>query len=520
MTFEYLLAIPEPRLEEKISVRPAALARRRRSQSLLASLAQGQEKPLPELFNLDDLVLGSLRSRNQQTVTATLRLISTMLHTHHQYDVSLIKAGRPDLSMSLRPVKAHERNITVLFSMVNDLVDGSVLSESYDIHLEDAQNSLESHACTMQLLALPDGASRVACVSSSKSNFVNSSKVFSSDPVLFTIVSLLRDFFVNDIETNLSLTQVFSTMASCAKRSLEGWLLGSIPDSDANMENESPSSGALPNHNAKEMHEIPENDIIRSRDTSLPRASEFHHQSSDTPVFAALASLVQQVENFRQDVHDFDRYLAERRHLFNAGDDLEKSSNVDSRFKRRSEDSTASTRGPTKPTPQIASISERLMSENSTAVGSRSSSPRGRQLDAPSAPSLVGRLTHLRLSPSRSPSTSAARAISPSPLRKHTTSNTSPERIETSSGPPPDVLRQKFKIRINRHGEISVVDVRSETSSIRSESTSNETPATEQYREVTLNHILTNVIILQEFILEMAAIIQVRASLFGEVKFD
>jgi len=38
-------------------------------------------------------------------------------------------------------------------------------------------------------------------------------------------------------------------------------------------------------------------------------------------------------------------------------------------------------------------------------------------------------------------------------------------------------------------------------------------------REASLSHVLTNVVVLQEFVLEMAAVMQVRASLFGEVKF-
>ena len=35
---------------------------------------------------------------------------------------------------------------------------------------------------------------------------------------------------------------------------------------------------------------------------------------------------------------------------------------------------------------------------------------------------------------------------------------------------------------------------------------------------VSLEHILTNSIILQEFLLEIAAVVQIRASLFGEVE--
>jgi hypothetical protein len=41
----------------------------------------------------------------------------------------------------------------------------------------------------------------------------------------------------------------------------------------------------------------------------------------------------------------------------------------------------------------------------------------------------------------------------------------------------------------------------------------------EDIREASLLHIITNVVILQEFILEVVALLQVRASLFNEVKF-
>jgi hypothetical protein len=41
----------------------------------------------------------------------------------------------------------------------------------------------------------------------------------------------------------------------------------------------------------------------------------------------------------------------------------------------------------------------------------------------------------------------------------------------------------------------------------------------EDIREASLLHIITNVVILQEFVLELVALIQIRASLFNEVKF-
>jgi hypothetical protein len=41
----------------------------------------------------------------------------------------------------------------------------------------------------------------------------------------------------------------------------------------------------------------------------------------------------------------------------------------------------------------------------------------------------------------------------------------------------------------------------------------------EEEKLVSVSHVLTNVILLQEFLLELAALVQVRAGLFGEVRF-
>jgi hypothetical protein len=41
----------------------------------------------------------------------------------------------------------------------------------------------------------------------------------------------------------------------------------------------------------------------------------------------------------------------------------------------------------------------------------------------------------------------------------------------------------------------------------------------EEEKKVSVNHVLTNVIVLQEFLLEVAALVQVRAGLFGEVRY-
>jgi len=53
----------------------------------------------------------------------------------------------------------------------------------------------------------------------------------------------------------------------------------------------------------------------------------------------------------------------------------------------------------------------------------------------------------------------------------------------------------------------------------REEAEAEDEEEEEEKKLVSVSHVLTNVILLQEFLLELAALVQVRAGLFGEVRF-
>ena len=529
LTLQYLLAIPDVPEDECKPARPATLARRRKSQTLITNLAEVQEKPMPDLFTLVDLVITSLRSHNQQTVTATLRLVSVILGRQHQFALSTIIKTQESGNLPLRTIDAHHGDTAFLFSMAEDLIIHDDLREAYDAHLEDARVLLETHCCSPLLLPLP--TSKMGPNKEMSPHFVESGDALKphllqpDDPLLQALISLLEDFLVNEISTNLGLTQAFATLISCGNMRLEYWLLQE-PSDELLSPKRSPMSG-------DGLDESDHDDTITlnprvgsnnqnadiQKQTSPPASPVGNHITS--PVFASLDSLVQQVETFRHNIQDFDTYLAERRHVFKVGDDIDKDvANGSGAPSRRSEDSTRPTYSKTGNSAQIGSISERLMSETSSANMSRSSSPRGRQLDMLSAPNLIGRLAHFKISPSPSPSKMESRAFSPSPLQKDSVTSTPPKRVITPMGPA-DVLRQKVKIKTKDGSDPDYVgDVgSSETSSIRSGSVVPDTQTPEKFKEITLSHLLTNIIILQEFMLELAAIIQVRASLFGEVDF-
>ena len=518
LTLQYLLAVPDVPEDERESVRPATLARRRKSQTLVTTLAQIQEKPMPDLFTLVDLVLTSLHSRNQQTVTATLRLVSAVLRGEHQLAMSTLIRTQYSETLPMRTIDAHHRNTAFLFSLAEDLISHDDLRDAYDAHLEDARTLLESHCCSPLLLPLPsqtDSKIEMSTCTGGHVEAVRPHSIQPDDPLLGALIMLLGDFFVNDIATNLALTQAFTTLISCGKLRLEHWLLQKPADLNISLNKCGiPDSGF---DEADRDNTMTFNSRIEQSKTETlpPEPLGVLHVAS--PVFATLDSLVQQVQTFHHDIQKFDTYLAERRHIFKVGDDIDQ--DVANDPSRRSEDSSKPTYSKTRATAQIGSISERLMSETSSASISRSNSPRGRQLDLPSTSNLVGRLTDIKISPSRSPSKLGSRNFSPSPLRDTSITSTPPKRLITPMGPG-DALRQRVKVKRKSESNEIGANESSETSSIRSGSVVADPQIDEKFQETSLSHLLTNIIILQEFILEVAAIIQVRAGLFREVEFE
>lgn len=527
LILHYLFALPKGPPEDLSKARPTTLVRRRKSEILVNTLATGDEKPSPNLFTLVDLILTSLQSRNQQTVTATLRLISVILRNHHQRALStLIKVQTRNLSAK-RTVGAHDRGLDYLLSLAEDLAPSDDLEMAYETHLQDAHSLLESHSCSVQLLALPSMETLTMQPTTKdpwgELHLVQAHTISPEDALLGTLLLLFTSFLHNDIETNLSLTQAFSTYASCGYTRLEGWL---ITNSSNTGKTDCPSTRKPLSSDLDQETKLEDQNTSASDDDGATnnRALDPRHEDPtselSSPVFSVFHSLLDQVEVFRRDILDFDTYLAERRHVFKVGEEIDSALAGNPIPSRKSEDSKRTSPTRARDAAPIGSISQRLLSENISAGASRSGSPRGRQRNDPPISTLVGRLSHLQIPPSPSSSNPASRAYSPSPLRKDSFSSTPPRFTNAPIGPV-DALRQKIKmiIRPLSQQDRSRGLGSSETSSVRSDSVGPASNTADEPKEISLSHLLTNVIILQEFILELAAIVQVRASLFDEVAF-
>lgn len=525
--FQYLLATAEVDVEDTRPSRPTAVARRRKSDNLITNLAEGQDQPVPDLFNLVDLIMTSLRSSNQQTVTATLRLVCVLLRNRHQYHFSLFKI-RPMPHGNKTSTGQDDQDVQFLFSIAEDLADFDSLRASYQAHLHDVQSSIEHHECSAQILSVPGFDSNAQTIA------VPHQSIEITDTLLLTLIGMLKGFMANDVETNLSLTQAISTLALCGSVSLRPWLLSASCDVtvyNLDLEND----------------EAPDNDqdqTLSDRRCAEPQeTSVFAHPGVDnrsqptkpmrslSPLLEALDCLKQDVERFHSEIHNFDIYLAERKHIFQVGDEIDEAGTVvsDTPESRRSEDLGSNITKPRLASAHLGSIPQRLRSAQSSNPESRASSPRGRRIEAASAPA-AGRLSHLHIPPSPQSPPSDSRGFPSSPLRKSSVSATPPRRTATPIGPA-DAPKQKVKVWLpfpeaessSKRGSRDLSrskGVTSETSSLRSASLApgGFEGRSIEHTEVGLSQVLTNVIILQEFVLELAAIIGVRARLFGEMQ--
>lgn len=97
-----------------------------------------------------------------------------------------------------------------------------------------------------------------------------------------------------------------------------------------------------------------------------------------------------------------------------------------------------------------------------------------------------------------------------------TNDDTSDAKEEAANGTPATTRAAKVRAQTNGHTAMdSGIAVIEEEVAKKEDADAAET----EIREATLSHVLTNVVILQEFVLELIAILQVRASLFQEVRF-
>ncbi|KAK3402446.1 Retinoic acid induced 16-like protein-domain-containing protein [Sordaria brevicollis] len=207
-------------------------ARKRKSMDLATMMASKSEAAAdPLLFNLVDLILACLRSQSHQTIYVTLQLVSVILKRHHRYAVITLLYTEGVLgNSSFRTTGAHEQEVEYLMGLAQTIGGEDNFNEIYDSVIKDTMIRVENHPCSMKLItpkALASNHKQPAIPDSlpGAPRDVRSHTLHPDDPLLTIVLDRLETFFINPVETNLSLTEVIFDLAICGYMHLEGWFL-------------------------------------------------------------------------------------------------------------------------------------------------------------------------------------------------------------------------------------------------------------------------------------------------------
>ncbi|KAI0664868.1 Retinoic acid induced 16-like protein-domain-containing protein [Cubamyces menziesii] len=502
-------------------------------------------------FTLKDLMLTSLRSKSKPTVTAALQLFQSLLLQYCTLCVDRLLVVIPDPQATSFPQPAalldvveedippppseedddddeafiypgtedtkkaqdppakipatvfsqpdttywtHEREMGLYLTLVSRVDPNhseDAFSTGYDHYLRDALLSIQSQPC-FRLDVDPEDRARLK------------HRLNPNDPVLSLVLESLRKFFSNTPEMNMALTGVLATLALCPDRSLAGWL------TFAPKESPTPSRA----RDAEDDNLTYEDDgDDRSIDFRIEEklASESHmlpatsmDEQSRPVVHTIFHGLVSQLERYRQMVENFDQYLMERRQglLFNENltDALTLALDFEGGIAPKSAGvplvQSPATEAPPRPKAQPKSASSSIMSFL-TPKKSRSTKP------APSEPT--------------TPSRGASRAVDASPFGPHY-QKTGAITVEPylapapSSGPWTPAKSRKWNAdEEDVFGSTGQWGETPAQSRVVDDSESEEEEV--KITHVTLSQLLDNVVILEESIKELVAIIHARRSL-------
>lgn len=516
LILQYLLALPEPSRPRS----PTAI-KRRNSLLLLTQPENEDDRPNPALFSLVDLLHGSISSTNPQTVIAAFKLATVILGKNHAYAIDTLLQTTP--SQRTEPARTHgalDAEIETYLALAEDIGGSQGLDEAYESHLQDALRLIESHVCSSPLLTLSGlGGSSVPAmappVASAGPKDVSFHSIDLNDIFMNHTLSILQRFLTNNVEVNLAMTEAIITIVSCPQVHLEGWAAVEPVSYDfSKCEEEDPS--------------IPE--ALQSLKAVRRRPS---WSAQHTPrILSTLQSVQEDLRALRELVPDMDQLIATRKQAFKLHEEISQEiQTAANRPGRPSIDSPAALNAGTTQQ-KLAAIPQRLYNGTSSGTPSRSQSPRGRALQpdrrtAPTsspAPSILGQYAPGLTSPE---SASPSRSRPSGDLRR--ISNGDPRSVEVA---PQDLLRdvvetansaalaKRIKFPLKPSVESKRADGQSSGDDAEGVNDSfDEANGETEKGHASLGHILTNAVLLQEFILELVAIMQVRASMFGEVRF-
>lgn len=467
----YLLAAPEV-LQPQLKRQRMSLSRRKSMEQLAAMVTT--EAPAPDLFNLLDLIVMSLKSTNSRTVAATLKLISIIVSKHHFHVTEVLPRTATVLTSSSElkawPVRMLTNELGKLINLALEVGDTEAsVDQSYQALVNDLQSVLESHPCTV-----PSSIDKGPMSPQDLVLQVGNCKMVSQ------VFDLFETFFSNETIVNIGLTEVIIVIASCSRLSLKPWL--------------------------------------------------FSAENTERSLLSLLAAHVEQVRSWKKQYPQWDQLVVVRK--------AELSIDPEEAAKQRSASGDTDWLEVSSTGSMPGSFPDQRTSGSQPS--SRPTTPHGRTVKAEGFGSIDSKL-------SASPAMiirKQRQTTTGSPLRQATTPprNSEPAEEAANNGINTKAIDQGL-LQTQVHlpygssdeqlapGFASLADRLKSADPPRGNATATgsvassgavtpDTPGAgeSQRATVSLSHVVSNAIILQEFILEIAAMIQLRASFLGEVQ--
>ena len=327
----------------------AKLRRRRSSAMMLLELEAPVSKQSGYFtslgrFTLKDLLISNLRSKDQPTAAAALQLLNALLFYYSPLcvDKLLVVIHDPlatsfpeptlndephatpsdqvedevfvypseEIDASLPPpsfaqprttYSANEREIDLylkLVSRLDPMHSSNTFSTGYDRYLCDAIQAIQNHSSFS--LDVPQ-----------ETRAQLKHRLNPNDPILSAVLEWLRKLFSNSPEFNIALTGLLASLARDPFRSLAGWLnFGHAEDASGT----TPLAGSLGPVTPEDGDDRSADFQIEEMLTSESRTPTSNLDDASRPVILTIfQSLVAQLDRYRQSIANFDKYLLERR---------------------------------------------------------------------------------------------------------------------------------------------------------------------------------------------------------------
>ncbi|KAG0170589.1 hypothetical protein DFQ28_001909 [Apophysomyces sp. BC1034] len=315
-----------------------------------------------ERFTLKDLIFSRLKSNSQPTVIATLKLLKTLIAKHCRYSLKLLSISPCDSQEGISKkssitVSHHIREIELysdLVSAIDDIHAEDILTTGYEEYLRDMEAFIESDWCYQNMNRIDTKVSRtpkserrrsfkyaqrfddVAREQQPVQNHCRAlmfkHRIKPADALLQILLDLLSHFFAQSSELNLALTGVISALAICPYRSLEGWITFSESDRTTADDILVLNSNTMATRIEEDAEKICSEDIyahfdcsaINEDDEDDDRSIDFGTERHSTritaptqfksfpPFFTLFRTLTKQIDYYRSEVDGFDKVLEER----------------------------------------------------------------------------------------------------------------------------------------------------------------------------------------------------------------